>query len=164
MLQYCIELIENEDFYNISEGHSLDYKNIIKNALIESALMHFRNLYDFYKVQKPIRENNDDISIKEFDSNFQHLDFDNVSLDALKNLYRKTNKGVAHLTFDRTSEGASKYDFRPAMLILEAHYSWRSSIEPLIELPDTSALNFASGSTGAVPNVIVKGNASRKRE
>ncbi|MEN9406914.1 MAG: hypothetical protein RLZZ455_130 [Candidatus Parcubacteria bacterium] len=69
------------------------------NILLESFAIHSRNLFDFFYT-KPKK---DDISAGDYLSRKKEFILKRTKKKVLKNLTRKTNKQIAHLTYSRNN-------------------------------------------------------------
>lgn len=71
-----------------------------KNILLESFAIHSRNLFDFFYSKK---KQKDDISYEDFIARKMEFKSRRTKKRILKNLTKKTNKQIAHLSYSRNN-------------------------------------------------------------
>lgn len=81
-----------------------DEQKTIRNAFIESFCVHARSLI-YFLANKTMRNADDDAIAKEFTTGFSEIDFS----DEVKELIKKLNKHIFHLTKKRTTIDADKF-------------------------------------------------------
>jgi hypothetical protein len=110
-------------FYEIEQlidASSFSVKNrVVRNAILDSVLIHSRNLLDFYSRKKRTNRNGveqDDVPLSDY--GFPHRAI-NIPSDVRKRL----NKDLAHLTYDRSKRRTPE----------EKWWSYPPMVVPIVE-------------------------------
>ena len=87
-------------------GNSSTNMENLQKALLESFLIHFRNLYDFYGKERKCK---DDMVAGDF---FREWDISSAIPESLREIRPKANKYLSHLTWTRVKESEPEWKYK----------------------------------------------------